>query len=158
MYLQADWIFKKLKDELKLDDSSTKALHGIICVAGGWTGGNIISQEFLKSVDQMWKQSVESSAVAAFLAGKLLKQDGLLVLTGAQAALNPTPSMIGYGMAKVVFRIRIIYATKASCVTSVIYGIGGCASLNKKFGLRRKWTFEECCCCRIASTYVGHTQ
>lgn len=82
-------------------DSNAKILNGIICVAGGWAGGNILSDNFLQSVDQMWKQSVESSSVAACLAGRLLKEGGLLVMAGAQAALNPTPGMIGYGMAKV---------------------------------------------------------
>ena len=34
------------------------------------------------------------------MAYTLLKPDGLLALTGAAAALGPTPGMIGYGMAK----------------------------------------------------------
>jgi hypothetical protein len=34
-------------------------------------------------------------------ASRCLKDDGMLVLMGAQAALQPTPDMIGYGMSKV---------------------------------------------------------
>lgn len=35
-------------------------------------------------------------------ASTALKNDGMLVLMGAQAALQPTPTMLGYGMAKVL--------------------------------------------------------
>lgn len=48
----------------------------------------------------MIKQSVWSSLIAAKLASKFLNENGLLTLTGAKAALEPTPGMIGYGMAK----------------------------------------------------------
>lgn len=93
------------------EEETGKILDGIICVAGGWTGGNIASDDFLKSVDQMWKQSVESSAVAAYLAGKLLKDGGLLAMTGAaHVHAGPTPTMIGYGMAKVKYS-KIIQET-----------------------------------------------
>jgi dihydropteridine reductase len=80
-----------------LNLSSVKA---VVCVAGGWTGGSASSSNFVESVELMWKQSVVSSAIAASLASTFLKEDGLLVLTGAVAALGPTPGMIGYGMAK----------------------------------------------------------
>ncbi|ODM89735.1 Dihydropteridine reductase [Orchesella cincta] len=96
---QAQWIEQKLKESLQMD-AATKTLDGIICVAGGWMGGNVATDDFLKSVDMMWKQSVESSVVAAYLARRFLKEGGLLVMTGAQAAAGPTPTMIGYGMAK----------------------------------------------------------
>lgn len=50
----------------------------------------------------MWKQSVWSSLISASLAAKYLKENGILTFPGAAAALNsePTPGMIGYGMAK----------------------------------------------------------
>lgn len=48
----------------------------------------------------MWRQSVWSSLISASLAAQHLKEGGLLTLTGAKAALEETPSMIGYGMAK----------------------------------------------------------
>ena len=76
-------------------------LDGIICVAGGWAGGSAKSKDFLKNSELMWKQSVESSLVATKLASKFLTEGGLLVLTGAQGAINPTPGMIAYGVAKV---------------------------------------------------------
>lgn len=48
----------------------------------------------------MWMQSVWSSLISASLASKYLKEGGVLTLTGAKAALEPTPGMIGYGTAK----------------------------------------------------------
>lgn len=39
----------------------------------------------------MWKQSVWTSVIAAGLGARHLKEGGVLVLTGAQAALSATP-------------------------------------------------------------------
>ncbi|THD25933.1 Dihydropteridine reductase [Fasciola hepatica] len=47
-----------------------------------------------------WKQSVWSSSIASAIATKHLASGGLLVLSGAESALNGTPNMLGYGMAK----------------------------------------------------------
>jgi len=41
----------------------------------------------------MWKQSVWTSVIAASLGANHLMDGGVLVLIGAQAALNPTPGM-----------------------------------------------------------------
>lgn len=75
-------------------------LDAVICVAGGWAGGNASSKEFVKNSDMMWKQSVWSSVIAASIAAHHLKEGGLISLPGAKPALGPTPGMIGYGMAK----------------------------------------------------------
>nr|XP_018915413.1 PREDICTED: dihydropteridine reductase [Bemisia tabaci] len=75
-------------------------LDAVICVAGGWAGGNAASKEFVKNTDLMWKQSVWSSVLAAAMAANFLKEGGVITLTGAHAALNGTPGMIGYGLAK----------------------------------------------------------
>ncbi|KAG0168305.1 hypothetical protein DFQ28_009147 [Apophysomyces sp. BC1034] len=77
-----------------------KKLNALFCVAGGWAGGNAASAAFLSSAELMWKQSVYSSFVAARLAAEHLATDGLLTLTGALAAQDATPGMIGYGVAK----------------------------------------------------------
>ena len=69
-------------------------------MAGGWTGGNASSALFIQNCELMWKQSVSSSIISALLASKFLKENGLLTLTGAAAALDSTPGMIGYGLAK----------------------------------------------------------
>jgi dihydropteridine reductase len=93
-------------------------LDAVICVAGGWAGGNAASADLIKNSDAMWKQSVWSSVIAASLATKFLKEGGILSLPGAKPALGPTPGnifilftkkllypysitgMVGYGMAK----------------------------------------------------------
>ncbi|KAH8860502.1 Dihydropteridine reductase [Schistosoma japonicum] len=90
---------KVVKNSLDTFLSSQK-VDGIFCVAGGWVGGNAASQDFLENCDTIWKKCVWSSSIAASLASKYLSSSGLLVLTGAQAALQATPTMLGYGMAK----------------------------------------------------------
>lgn len=75
-------------------------VDAILCVAGGWAGGNAASKELVKNADLMWKQSVWSSVIASHLAASHLKEGGALVLTGAHPAQKGTPGMIGYGMAK----------------------------------------------------------
>ncbi|KAJ2617031.1 letm1 and EF-hand domain-containing protein 1, mitochondrial [Coemansia sp. RSA 1365] len=73
----------------------------VICVAGGWQGGNAASKNFLKNADLSIKQSVDTSLIAANIAARHLRQNGLLALTGAIPALEGgTPGMVGYGMAK----------------------------------------------------------
>lgn len=74
-------------------------LDAVICVAGGWAGGNAL-KDLAKNTDLMVKQSVWTSAISATVAANHLKEGGLFVLTGAKPALNATPGMIGYGMAK----------------------------------------------------------
>jgi len=75
-------------------------LDAILCVAGGWAGGSAASKDFLKNSNLMMQQSLWTSFIASSLASKFLKEEGTLVLTGAQPALNATPGMIGYGVAK----------------------------------------------------------
>ncbi|XP_076294905.1 dihydropteridine reductase [Lasioglossum baleicum] len=75
-------------------------VDGVICVAGGWAGGNASHPDYLKNSDLMWKQSVWSSVIASSIAAHHLKEGGFLLLTGAKPALKGTPGMIGYGMAK----------------------------------------------------------
>ncbi|EFX86014.1 hypothetical protein DAPPUDRAFT_127519 [Daphnia pulex] len=87
-----------LEDVAKVLDG--QSLDAILCVAGGWAGGNAAHADFVKNADLMWKQSVWSSVLASAIASKHLKEGGLLTLTGAKPALEGTPGMIGYGMAK----------------------------------------------------------
>lgn len=78
---------------------SGEKLDAVICVAGGWAGGNA-KKDLAKNADLMWKQSVWTSSISAAVAAQYLKDGGLLALTGAKPALEGTPGMIGYGMAK----------------------------------------------------------
>ncbi|XP_071521381.1 dihydropteridine reductase [Panulirus ornatus] len=75
-------------------------VDAFINVAGGWAGGNAKSKDFLKSCELMWSQSVWSSTITAQAASRFLKEGGFVSLPGAQPALNGTPGMIGYGLAK----------------------------------------------------------
>ncbi|CAF0814985.1 unnamed protein product [Adineta ricciae] len=92
---QAEFIKEKLQSSL-----NGEPVEAILNVAGGWAGGNAGDKDFIKNSDLMFKQSVHSSLIAASLASTFLKESGLLVLTGAAAALDATPGMIGYGAAK----------------------------------------------------------
>ncbi|KAG5449873.1 Dihydropteridine reductase [Clonorchis sinensis] len=82
------------------DALGSEKLNAILCVAGGWAGGNAAHKDFMKNMDLMWKSSVWSSCIASCVAAGFLAPDGILVLTGAQPALEGTPGMLGYGMAK----------------------------------------------------------
>ncbi|OXA42956.1 dihydropteridine reductase [Folsomia candida] len=84
----------------KLEKLAPLKFHGILCVAGGWAGGNVKDSNFLANVDLMWKQNMHSSLLAACIATNHLAEGGVLVLTGAYLALTPTPGMIAYGLAK----------------------------------------------------------
>lgn len=115
-------IVTKLGDILKEDK-----VDGIMCVAGGWAGGNAGSKDYIKNCDMMWKQSVWSSTIAGNLAAKFLSENGVLALTGAQPALDGTPGMIGYGMAKaaVMQLCKSLAAEKSglpkgSCVSCIL--------------------------------------
>ncbi len=110
-----------------------ESVDAILNVAGGWAGGSAADKgklqitlmleynmyfylkDFIKNSDLMLKQSVYSSLISASLANKFLKENGLLTLAGAAAALDSTPGltkhrmpviyflylgMIGYGAAK----------------------------------------------------------
>jgi len=49
-------------------------VDAVICVAGGWAGGNAANKDFIKNADLMWRQSVWSSSIAASIAAKYLKE------------------------------------------------------------------------------------
>lgn len=96
----ADWISQENSVLSKVESSlEGDKLDAVICVAGGWAGGNA-KKDLAKNSDLMWKQSVWSSAISATVGANYLKTGGLLALTGANPALSGTPGMIGYGMAK----------------------------------------------------------
>ncbi|KAK3564091.1 hypothetical protein QTP86_007551 [Hemibagrus guttatus] len=67
-------------------------VDAIVCVAGGWAGGNCASKDVFKNSDLMWKQSVWTSTISTYLASHHLKPGGLLTLTGAKASLSGTPA------------------------------------------------------------------
>lgn len=96
----ATWIDQEAAVLSKVDAIlKGERLDAVICVAGGWAGGNA-KKDLAKNADMMWKQSVWTSTISAAIGANHLKAGGLLALTGANPALKGTPGMIGYGMAK----------------------------------------------------------
>nr|XP_006825946.1 PREDICTED: dihydropteridine reductase-like isoform X2 [Saccoglossus kowalevskii] len=109
------------------DTLKGEKLDAVLCVAGGWAGGNAASKDFVKNCDMMWKQSVWSSTLAAQISATHLKDGGLLTLPGARPALDGTAGMIGYGMAKAaVHQLVKSLAAEGSglpekaCVTAIL--------------------------------------
>ncbi|XP_071477963.1 dihydropteridine reductase-like [Diadema antillarum] len=92
---QSEEVYSKVEDAL-----AGEKLNAILCVAGGWAGGSAKSKDLVKNADLMFKQSCWTSTISAGLAARHLKEGGLLQLTGASPALDGTPGMMGYGMAK----------------------------------------------------------
>lgn len=76
------------------------SFDAILCVAGGWQGGNAIHSEFLPSMLSMWEMNVVSASLTAALVASLTSEGGMMVMTSAKASLDATPGMLGYGMSK----------------------------------------------------------
>ncbi|KAA0174694.1 hypothetical protein FNF27_03817 [Cafeteria roenbergensis] len=73
----------------------------VICTAGGWAGGSLSEPEdAVAGAQSMIEACYQTALSSALVSYKCMRPDGLLALTGAAAALGPTPGMIGYGMAK----------------------------------------------------------
>nr|AGU68202.1 6,7-dihydropteridine reductase [Strigomonas galati] len=83
-----------------LEFVGSNQIDSVVNVAGGWAGGDISQPSTTCDVEVMFHQSVFSSAMAAHIYSRKGAPSSLLVLTGAAAATQPTPSMIAYGMAK----------------------------------------------------------
>eukprot|EP00002_Diphylleia_rotans_P019353 TRINITY_DN3748_c0_g1_i1.p1 TRINITY_DN3748_c0_g1~~TRINITY_DN3748_c0_g1_i1.p1 ORF type:complete len:194 (+),score=26.43 TRINITY_DN3748_c0_g1_i1:64-645(+) len=75
-------------------------VDAVICLAGGWAGGSAGDEGVFESLEKMYQANMRSALLAAHIATRLLKKDGLLVMTGSAAAMSPTPSMVAYGMTK----------------------------------------------------------
>lgn len=75
-------------------------ISGVYCTAGGWAGGTIQDPDFLKVMRQMYSMNLETAGLASHIAYNHLSDNGLLMLTGANAALSATPTMVGYSLSK----------------------------------------------------------
>ncbi|CAM9660765.1 unnamed protein product [Discosporangium mesarthrocarpum] len=99
------WVDQAQRTRDALGELLRRGEHGncmnlVWCTAGGWAGGWVGDVDGLEAVDRMWKVNALSSVLAVHLASHTLDGSGLLVLTGAEAALHGTPDMVGYGMSK----------------------------------------------------------
>eukprot|EP00002_Diphylleia_rotans_P034553 TRINITY_DN7431_c0_g1_i1.p1 TRINITY_DN7431_c0_g1~~TRINITY_DN7431_c0_g1_i1.p1 ORF type:complete len:242 (-),score=59.82 TRINITY_DN7431_c0_g1_i1:240-965(-) len=101
------------------------AIDAVICTAGGWRGGSISEPVIFQNVEAMHDMNVRSALLASHIAASHLKSQGLLVLTGAEAALRPTPSMLAYGMSKAATHHLIASLAKDNTFPekSVVVGI-----------------------------------
>jgi len=88
----------------------------LMSAAGQFNTGKIESSDILEISNDLWKANVESALMASHLAAHLLTPRGLLVLTGAQAALSPLPDMVGYGLSKAAthYLVQTVAASEAS--------------------------------------------
>ena len=77
-----------------------RKLNSVFCAAGAWMGGSIGDENVAEVIEEMNRINLQTSVDAAHIAYHALAERGLLVLTGASAALGPTSSMIGYGLSK----------------------------------------------------------
>lgn len=64
---------KNVETEIEKSLNGEK-LDAVLCVAGGWAGGNVKSKDLIKSTELMWKVSVQTSIHAAHLAALHLKE------------------------------------------------------------------------------------
>jgi len=81
----------------QLDNGGASCLF---CAAGSWRSGSITDDDFLSNIHSMFKVNLETAAIATHLASKFISERGVLMLTGASAALHPLPADIGYGISK----------------------------------------------------------
>mgnify|MGYP006131010795 CR=1 FL=1 len=74
----------------------------VISAAGGWSGTTPDAEDFAAVCASMWQLNVESAVLATHLACRFLRPaEGMLTLTGAAAALAPTPGFnTAYGISK----------------------------------------------------------
>jgi dihydropteridine reductase len=81
---------------------SAPPVRSIVCVAGGFTMGDVSSNDWAQSWETMYNQCVVSSVNSAKLAQTVFdkEQKGLLVLTGSSAGFTPQPAMTSYGCMK----------------------------------------------------------
>ncbi|CAN0195113.1 unnamed protein product [Ectocarpus fasciculatus] len=75
-------------------------VSNVFCSAGGWKGGSIRDSDFLQSFAENNTVNLEPALLASYFGVQYLDKNGLLVLTGAAAALAPQPNMLAYGMCK----------------------------------------------------------
>eukprot|EP00483_Globobulimina_turgida_P009846 UN09865 len=88
-----------------LDSSlGNNKLNCVVNAAGGFMMDDISSPNFYDQLDTMWKWNSLSAFQCGTIAQKYLlsNSSSLLVLTGAAASFNPTPTLLSYGISKVV--------------------------------------------------------
>lgn len=88
-------------DQYKLIKASLAShVDAVVCAAGGFEMESIGSPDVFAHLDKLVDFNMKSALLASHIASQHLNKDGILVLTGAKAALSPTAWAIAYGMTK----------------------------------------------------------
>jgi dihydropteridine reductase len=89
-------------------------LDAIICASGGWQADprqaaaameteydiECGAQAYTAAIQRMLHMNLDPVLAATYVAQHYMDTGGLMVVMGATAALQPTPGMLGYGLAK----------------------------------------------------------
>ena len=112
----------------------------VVCAAGGWAGGDVDSDEFIESLNLLWQLNMQSAATATHIATKFLKPNGMLTLTGAEAAASMekgTPGMVAYGMSKAATHHLVKSASQnglpEGCIANAVLPITIDTPTNRQF-------------------------
>ena len=81
----------------RLDDVGK--VHAVVCTAGGWVGETLRAADLYEHIDRMHRINLRRRDCKRAI-GAVLAPGGLVVLTGANAALFGTPEMVAYGLSK----------------------------------------------------------
>ncbi|KAG6963465.1 hypothetical protein JG688_00008133 [Phytophthora aleatoria] len=114
---------KQAEQTLKEISSRYGKVNTVVCTAGGWAGGSIRDADSLINLGEMHSKNLESAFLATYLASHLLVPGGLLVLTGATAALQATPGMVSYGGVKAATHHLIASAVTELPEDSSVLGV-----------------------------------
>jgi len=95
-----DWKEELGRLRRELHEAAPTGLDLVAHAAGTWAGGSISEIDSLDSISSMSFINLRSAINASYLGVHLLRPGALMMLTGAAAALEPTPGMIGYGLSK----------------------------------------------------------
>ncbi|KAG3032267.1 hypothetical protein PC121_g717 [Phytophthora cactorum] len=114
---------KQAEQTLKEISSRYGKVNTVVCTAGGWAGGSIRDADSLINLGEMHSKNLESAFLATYLASHLLVPGGLLVLTGATAALQATPGMVSYGGIKAATHHLIASAVTELPEDSSVLGV-----------------------------------
>ncbi|ETL33977.1 hypothetical protein F441_16197 [Phytophthora nicotianae CJ01A1] len=114
---------QQAEQTLKEISSRYGKVNTVVCTAGGWAGGSIRDADSLINLGEMHSKNLESAFLATYLASHLLVPGGLLVLTGATAALQATPGMVSYGAIKAATHHLIASAATELPEESSVLGV-----------------------------------
>jgi len=109
-----------LSDELK-----NEKLDCVISTAGGFNMDNIKSEDLFDHIDTLFQCNTLSAFQASVFASQYLRNEGLLILTGAYSAIHPTPNMLSYGITKASTHhlIKSLSRSKQMPQNSIVIGI-----------------------------------